>query len=260
VEFIDLRNVKWFSTTGGTTGGMLPKCSFVAGERLKYVKLSAYNAAYGVYGLEAVYEVIASRVGLRFGVNCLRYDLARILVRMDGKEFETIACVSDDFRVGRETESFESYFLNKRVGQETPLELAYRIGLKENMHKMFVFDYITMQMDRHGRNIELFVDETGGMTPLFDNSLCLCGKISDDGLGRFCFDDGVEVNNFLGSRNLLYNLRIVAEHGPVGLALTEDFGTLFLGLEDFVSETRRDFICDAVKRRFDYARSVGAVL
>jgi hypothetical protein len=254
-EVLDLTNVDWSNTRSYTTNGMLPKT--VIGTT--HIKMSSYNPSQGVYGNDAIMEVIAGRIGRQLGINCLAYRIADALVEKDGKRFRTYVCISDDFRQGRETVDFEAFYLRYRKEEESAVEFAYRLGAANDIHEMFVYDFIIGNLDRHGRNIEIFTD-CKKIAPLFDNGFSLLSKIPDQSIKTAEFDDNTTVNNFIGHTNLLMNLKeYVADKCPVKLNNVSRNG-LFDGIPDIISKERRDKIYEHVSKRCDYARKIKAVL
>jgi hypothetical protein len=249
-RMLDLRNNVWMTAIGTSTGGMLPKT--VAGNR--YIKMSAYNQAHGVYGNEAVFEVLASRIAENLGVDCVKYELADALVYRDGKEFVTEVCVSEDFRKGRETVPFEKFYSLNKLHGETTVELINRFGLTDAIHKMMVFDFIICNLDRHGKNVELFTEPIE-VAPLFDNSFSLLGKIPESGIMTAKFNDDISVNNFIGERNLLANLKYVAATKPVRLNRPES-----ANLPELLSKERMDTIRRIAEGRYRYARDIQAIV
>jgi hypothetical protein len=113
----------------------------------------------------------------------VEYAPQDILVKKDNREFTTLACISDNYRQGREVTSFEKYYTRMKNEFESPIDFAERLNITEDVCKMFVFDYIICNLDRHGKNIELFLD-TLEMTPLFDNGLSLLSKIPEENIRR----------------------------------------------------------------------------
>jgi hypothetical protein len=247
---LDLRNNVWTTTVGTSTGGMLPKT--VTGNM--YIKMSAYNQAHGVYGNEALFEVLASKIAENSGVDCVKYDLADALVCRDGKEFVTKVCVSEDFRKGRETIPFEKFYSLNKLCDETTVELINRFGFTTEIHKMMVFDFIICNLDRHGKNVELFTEPVE-VAPLFDNSFSLLSKIPESGIGTAKFDDDISVNNFIGERNLLANLKYVAATEPVRLN-----NPVSGSLPELLSKERMDTIRRTVEERYCYARDIQAII
>jgi hypothetical protein len=251
---LDLTNADWSSVRAHSTYGMLPKTVLGA----LHIKMSAYNSAQGVYGNEAIMEVVASRIGKQLGVNCIEYQLANALVEKDGRRFTTHVCISEDFRKGRETIDFESFYLKRRKENESALELVYRMGMAGFVHEMFAYDFIISNLDRHGCNIEVFTDD-GSFASLFDNSFSLLSKIPDASIKTAKFDDNVTVNNFIGHMNLLKNLQEYVTKAPVKFnKIHRD--DLFAGLSELISDARINKIWEHVRTRYEYAREIKAIL
>jgi hypothetical protein len=232
---------------------MLPKAVFES----KYIKMSSYSSAYGIYGNEAVMEVVASRIGSSLGVNCVRYELVDAGVLLDGKKYITQVCMSDDFRKGRETIDFESFYLKNRLQNETPLGLVERINITERIYEMLVYDYIICNIDRHGKNIEIFTDNNE-MAPLFDNGFCLMSKVPDDILDTAVFNEYMPVNNYVGLNTLLLNLKYVASKAQIKMRKPNN-GLLFEDLADVLSCKRMNKILQLIDERYAYARSLGVI-
>lgn len=126
-QILDLRNIKWGNWRHGATSGIFPK------ERVgnKYYKLSAYSRDVGIYGIQSISEVIASRVGKILGIECVEYRLVPALVILNNREFETLLCESDDYNTSDAgVLVFEDIYTSRiRVkGDISPLDFAKEIG------------------------------------------------------------------------------------------------------------------------------------
>jgi hypothetical protein len=97
----DLRALQWNANIGGSSAGMVPKCSRMADGNLFYYKTSEYAAAYGFYGISACIEVFVSRLLDILKLPHTQYQLVDALIIYDKREHKTKICASKDFRLGR---------------------------------------------------------------------------------------------------------------------------------------------------------------
>ncbi len=253
---VDLRHVDWNIGVGGSSDGMLPKAVIEKDNEKYYLKLSSYNVAFGIYGIESITEMVAYRIGRCLGVDCLEYGLLEGIVSLDNKDLNAYVSVSKDFKKGRLTISLERYFTNRENIDETTIEFIRRLKIQESIYKMFVFDYIIMNKDRHGKNIEVFLD-TGKQTPLFDNSFSLFNTYEDSKLSNTLeYDDNMRVNNFVGYQNLKDNLGLIDCEIEMRELKKEDQDYIFKDLEEVLSRTRRDIIWNNVYNRYEDIRRV----
>ena len=260
-QLLDLRNIRWGNWRHGATSGVFPK------ERIgnKYYKLSAYNPDFGIYGIQSISEVIASRVGKIIGIDCVEYRLVPALVRLNNDEFETLICESDDFNT-RDAGIlvFEDIYTSRiRVmGDISPLDFCRELGVQDDVYKMFVLDYLINNIDRHGRNLEILIDDRGVMrlAPLFDHGLSLFSSKRDDDLMDNLDSDQTAVNSFLGSPNLRDNLGLIDTKTRLrGLDLSHR-EVVFEGLGEYISSERIEFIWRCLCRRFNVLRGVENII
>lgn len=253
---IDLRQVKWGNWRNGATSGVFPK-EKIGG---KYYKLSAYSADVGIYGIQSVSEVIASRIGKILGIDCVEYRLVKAMVKLNNIEMETLVCVSDDYNIQNEgILVFEDLYMSRirTKGDISPLDFSKEIGIQDEVYKMFILDYLINNIDRHGRNIEILVDERGKMrlAPLFDHGLSLFSSKRDDDLVDSLDSDYMPSNSFVGGSNLRGNLSLIDTQITLrGLDLSHREG-IFEGLGEYISSERMEFIWRCLLRRFEVLQS-----
>lgn len=258
IKRLDLRNLAWGSLDSGGSVGMLPKAIFKVKNKKYYVKMSAYNPYHGVYGIESISEVMASRLADILKVPSVPMELVSALVAKDGKEFETYLCISPDYKKeGDRVVPFEVAYENRARYTETPLEFAKRIGIVNDVYRMFIFDYIIANLDRHGANIELYLKNLR-MAPLFDNGNSLYATRDESEVTRKGYYVGHDnqANNFVGHRSLLGNLYLIDRIVPIGTLKKSDRAMLFKDLGKIISRGRRDAIWRLITRRYEHAREV----
>lgn len=259
-KILNITQLSWTGLASASSDGILPKCVLNQGGTLTYLKLGAYQLGYGFYGIEPVMELVFSRVGQLMGFNVLPYDLVRAAVSLDGVTYDTVVSVSKDFKVAGELSiSAEKAYMLFRTPGETPLATFSRITSRRSLYMMFLFDFLICNMDRHGKNVE-FLSKTGNtgsltMAPLFDNSLSFMGVKTEQEVSTHpLFNEHCAVNNFIGDRNLLSNIKRIDIPLKVRALRPSDRTLLFQGLGKILSRQRRDFIWNTLIRRQEYVR------
>lgn len=254
----DYSKLDWGNLKSGGSVGMLPKTVTSRGKTDYYVKMSAYNKVHGVYGIESISEVIASRLARIMKIPCVSMRLIDALVVKDGRPFNTYVCVSPEYKLSGETVvPFETDYDLNHLKDETTLDYAKRIGITDEVYKMFIFDYVIANLDRHGANVELY-EATHKMAPLFDNGNSLYATRDESEVIRLGFypgDDSMS-SNFIGSRSLLENVKSIDRIVEIGNLRREDRTVLFKDLSGVISRERRDAIWELVIRRYENARAI----
>jgi len=260
-KMLDLRDIKWGNWRHGATSGVFPK------ERVgdKYYKLSAYNPDFGIYGIQSMSEVIASRVGKIIGIDCVEYRLVPALVRLNNDEFETVVCESEDYNLRDEgIFVFEDIYTSRirAKGEISPFDFAKEIGIDADVYKMFVLDYLINNIDRHGRNIEILVDERGNMrlAPLFDFGLSLFSSKADQDLIDKLDSDHTLSNSFVGGSNLKGNLSLIDTQISLRELNIRHREAIFNGLDEYISQERIEYIWRCLLRRFEVLRGVENII
>ena len=121
---------------------------------------------------------------------------------------------------------------------------------------MLVVDYLILNRDRHGANIEVLRNgrkHTIRIAPLFDHGLSfLCSCYSEIELEKFDVLEDKPCQNFIGSRSTLENLGLIAEKNNIfqtNLTL-QDKEKLFKDLSFAISKTHQDKIWDMLWARW----------
>jgi len=175
----DYRELVW-SFSSNSSGGQYLKSEKVISGKKYYFKISDFR--YGMFfSHEAVLEVIASQLGNLLGLPVLKYtgDTARI--QINGEEYTTFVSKSLNYcKLGQTAIPLVTDYMTNNADNENPLTYCQKIGLTELIDDIFIFDYLIMNVDRHGRNIELLYDGNRAIpAPIFDNGRCLtfdCGN------------------------------------------------------------------------------------
>ena len=221
IEKQDLTYLKWSHArnSSGTAGTFLKSQSVVAGEKI-YYKLSNFDSEKGIIGHECVNEIIVDRLLTILGVEHLEYQLIHADIEMDGKVYDTWLCASNDFKRRGETKSaLDNYYQINRKENESRYEFCVNNGWQTYIDTMLVVDYLILNRDRHGTNIEVLRNgrkHTIRIAPLFDHGLSfLCSCYSDEEIEQFDILADKPCQNFIGSRSTFDNLCLVADKTTV---------------------------------------------
>lgn len=256
----DLRYLEWskIRNSSGTAGSFLKSSEEIGGKKI-YYKLSDYDRMQGIVGHECVNEIIVDRLLTILGVEHLEYSLVRADIRIDGKDLETYLCASNDFKQpGEQKMALDNYYENEKEESETPLDFCVRNGWEDYVYQMFVVDFLILNRDRHGANIEVLQNPKRKcirLAPLFDHGLSLlCRCFSDVEVERFDTLENKRVQSFVGGGYTKNNLELIPKNKlPTFKKLKqEDRNILFEGLEDILSQKHLDKIWDMIWKRWRF--------
>lgn len=253
----DLTDLSWhMSAATPDTSGSFPKATRGSGSATVYYKASCYDACNGIFGHDCVNELIAARLMDVLGVPHVRYSLVHARIELGGKEFSTWVNASKSYRHSNEAkQSFSQFFAQYATPSETPLQLYERLGWGTQARQMLLVDYLIINQDRHGANVEVLTlpDGSRRLAPVFDcgNSFVFSCYDVEDAIRSFDpLVDAIGVN-FIGSKRLSSNLDIIpAPNGFVDTLLPEHRETIFRGLSDILPDYHLNKIWDIVWQRW----------
>ncbi len=241
-ELRDMRYLNWAKTRKSSgTGGSFLKAYDDTGKKKKYYKLSDSDPIKGIVGHECVNEIVVQRLLVFLGIEHLEYTLIHALVTVEGKDYETYLCESEDYKNADEGKvSLEDYYAMNKKDSETPLDFCRRMGWAGYVYEMFLIDYLVLNRDRHGANIEILRNtktKSVRPAPLFDHGLslvCRCHKMKE--LDDFDVMEDRKVQAFVGTGSTLVNVRNIPAAFFHDLPkLTEsDLDTVFDGLDKII--------------------------
>ena len=255
----DLTRLDWSRTrnSAGCAGSFLKAQSSLGGEKI-YYKLSAYDRLRGVTGHESVNEIVADRLLTLFGAEHLHYQLLHADILVDGRSLETWLCASGNYRKKTEgKQSLDIFYESRSEEGESPLAFCRRMGWEETIYEMLAFDYIILNRDRHGANIEVLKDKRTGecrLAPLFDHGLsllCRCETVEE--AEAFDVLQDRPVQSFVGTGSVRENLELIPpERMPAFRPPAEgDRDFLFEGLEDAVPARLLDRMWEMICGRWE---------
>lgn len=267
---VDLTSIKWTKSSGSGVGsnGCYFKAKIKEKDGYYYYKLSAFDSSRGFYGHESFNEVIVSRLCNILGIECADYKLVYIRVKINNQIYNTFACKSKSYKSLRcKSISFEDYYILNRMEREGILEFIERLGMASFIQRMILIDYLTINRDRHGANLEI-LSENGKekMAPLFDNGLSFVCSITEDlydykkRLSNFDIFVDLPVNNYIGQRSLLSNLNLI--NGPIKInKLTKEHKRkIFYGMNSIIDKEYIAVIWKIIVYRYMFLRKQGLIM
>lgn len=209
-------------------------------DTMRYYKASTFMYGVGFVGTESINEVIVSKLCDMLDIPHIEYFLSKEIIDTEYGEYETYVCYSYDYKCGKSTIAYED------ANFKLPDIFKY---------KMFLLDFIIINWDRHGANIEFYED--GTPVPLFDNGLSLLAPYLDNvsNINKMDVRADFRTNNYIGSKNLYENLKSV----PKGVLHVPDLNKQLL--YDFLRELplkreQTDKIYEIITVRYDIAMEV----
>ena len=240
----DLTFLKWshLRSSSGTVGNFLKSSSNLGGEK-KYYKLSSFDPENGIIGHECVNEIIADRLLTVLGVDHLDYELINADIEIDGRNYSTYLCASKDFKKrGESKTALDDYYRVNATDGESHYDFCVRQGWKEYIDRMIVLDYLILNRDRHGANIEILRNARAHsirIAPLFDHGISLLFSCaSDEEALAFDVMEDKRCQNFIGGYSCYENLKLIKKKRNVfpHKLRREDKDIIFDGLEGIISD------------------------
>ncbi|MBR0398993.1 MAG: hypothetical protein IJI10_12110 [Eubacterium sp.] len=256
----DLRYLEWsrIRRSSGTAGSFLKSFRTEKGKK-QYFKLSNYDTVRGVTGHECVNELIADRLLTILGIKHLHYQLIHALILVNGKEQETWLCASDDFKNSNESKTaLDVFFQLEKEEDEIPLEFCIRMGWESYIYEMLLVDFLILNRDRHGANIEILRDRSARsirLAPLFDHGISMFFQCKNDAaLDREDVMEDKRIQSFVGTDSAYENLKLIPkEKMPEVRPLQQaDRQILFAGLEQILSQKHLDKLWELLWKRWSY--------
>lgn len=254
----DLTYLSWsvYRNSSGTAGSFLKAYSELGGKKT-YYKLSNFDQTRGIIGHECVNELIVDRLLTILGIPHLSYQLIYVDVVVDGRNYDVYLCASEDFKEKNESKiALDAYKELEAFPEESTLDFCIRMGWEKYIYQMLVVDYLILNRDRHGANIEVLRNsrkKTVRLAPLFDHGLSLLYSCSDDDAAA-TFDVMADkpCNNYIGAKSTWNNLNIIPKNKmPEFYPLHEsDKEVLMEGLDGVISQTLQDKIWEMIWKRW----------
>lgn len=229
----DLTHLNWRTgkSSPGTPGMLMKAEDMIHGKHV-YYKLSRFDAREGIIGYESVNEYIADRILAFAGIDHLHYQLINAKIVIDDCEYQTYLCASEDFRRRNELKiPFETYFETQRRYGETVTAFCARIGLEDSLYRMLTADYLLLNRDRHGANIEILEDtgiNTIRFAPLYDHGFSLLAAASGKkDIDAFDIREDKRVQSIVGGASTEKNLDLIPAEKMIMIPEQVDWDALF---------------------------------
>ena len=172
---------------------------------------------------------------------------------MNNKINTVYLCSSTDFKSKGETKiALDVFYDLEHEGDESPLEFCKRLGWENAVYEMLVVDFLILNRDRHGANIEVLRNKntkTLRLAPLFDHGLSLlCRCRSDEEFAAYDIMEDKPVQSYVGSRSTKENLSLIPDDKmPVLEPLDKSHRDFLLsGLTDTLPAAALDKIWDMI--------------
>ena len=257
-ELQDMTHLSWAKTrnSSGMAGSFL-KAYEDGVDGKTYFKLSNYDAWKGIIGHECVNEIIVDRLLSILGINHLPYQLIHAKILIDQKEYETWLCASKDFKQRGESKiALDAYYQVESLPNESPMDFCIRCGWESTVYEMLVVDYLILNRDRHGANMEVLRNQrkkTIRLAPLFDHGLSLLSRCeSTEAMLREDVMADKPVQCFVGSRSSWENLRLIPrdQRPPLHPLAENDRAILLEGLSEALDQQWLDRIWEMIWKRW----------
>ena len=256
----DLTYLSWskIRASSGTGGSFLKSRSDISGVKV-YYKLSNYDNFKGIIGHESVNEIIVDRLLTILGIEHLHYQLIHADIDLDRKIQEAWVCASENYRAEEEDkQALDVFFESQRLDEENALDFCVRMGWNRYIWEMLVVDYLILNRDRHGANIEILRNrkkKTMRLAPLFDHGLSLlCRCETEEEIERYDVMADLPVQCFVGSRSAKENLQLIpkAQMPKLNKLKVSDQTVIFEGLDGVISPILQEKIWTMIWERYKY--------
>ena len=261
LEKQDLTYLNWAKVrnSSGTAGTFLKAYSDFGGKKM-YYKLSDYDSVKGIVGHESINEIIVDRLLTLLGIEHLSYELIYADIVLGGKICSAYVCASEDFKkAGEDKIALDTYYELEHLEGESPFDFCVRQGWENYIYEMLVADFLILNRDRHGANIEVLRNKqkrTIRLAPLFDHGLSLLFSVKNDFsyLSEIHVMEEKRVQCFVGSNSALENLNLIPKTKlPMFNIPSEDeFNDIFEDIDKILPEELFKKIKEMLWRRLNY--------
>lgn len=260
---VDLTDLEWRRLSeAGSSGGSLYKAMHIVDGVAYYYKMPLVIGK-KVVGHEAVNEVIVSRLLDILGIPHTTYELQAANVRIKGNLLTTYVCVSKDFKHPNEASiPLELHCILKGV-QEAPHNYLVNMGFQSYVDQMLIVDFLIVNHDRHGYNVELLRSDSGyRLAPLFDNGMCFVSPIAGNTglINAFDVMSDVDANNYIGTESLYSNLNLVSAPVEVSPLAERDKKRIFHDLSLAIPRDCLTKIWEIIWKRYSYLKEQGYIV
>ncbi|MBR6781334.1 MAG: hypothetical protein IKM24_10010 [Clostridia bacterium] len=261
LEKQDLTYLSWskIRNSSGTAGTFLKAYAEFGGKKT-YYKLSDYDTFKGIVGHESVNEIIADRLLTLLGIEHHSYRLIYADIILNGRTCTAYVCASDDFKQkGEDKTALDTYYELERLDGESPFDFCVRQGWENYIYEMLVVDFLILNRDRHGANIEVLRNKkkkTIRLAPLFDHGLSLLFQIKND-VSQLAKTDPLEdkrIQCYVGGNSAFDNLLLIPKDQLPAFRIpsAKEFNSIFADLDKILPNELLGSIREMIWRRLKY--------
>lgn len=157
--------------------------------------------------------------------------------------------------------ALETYYQAERMEGESPLAFCIRNGWEEYIDRMLVADFLILNRDRHGANIEVLRNarkKETRLAPLFDHGLSLLfGSVTQKEVEAADVMEDKRVQCFVGSGSVKENLDLIPKERrfllPARTGQEKEF--LLEGLAEAAPQFWLDKTWQMIEERWRYYES-----
>ncbi len=260
-EKTDLTYLRWshIRSSSGTAGTFLKSEDTIESTK-RYYKLSNFDPVKGIVGHECVNELIVDRLLTILGVEHIHYELINAVIEVEGKKYDTYLARSEDFKKpGESKTALDNFYTVNALYGESHYDFCVRMGWKAYVDAMIAVDYIILNRDRHGANIEVLRNpraHTLRLAPLFDHGLSLLYScMTDSDAKKYDILEDKPCQCFIGSNSCLENLKLSnreknSRKAFRGTLREKDKDIIMKDLDEALSPAFRDRIWDMIYARY----------
>lgn len=252
MKYLDLSYLNWAKASTGSAGSFLKSYY-----NNKYYKLSNYDPYKGIIGHESINEYVVSRLLDILNIDHVKYELVNGDVVIDGNAYNTYVCVSDNFKSENESKSaLDTYYSVYKTEGLSPLQMLKTMGFTNYADNVFLIDYLIMNRDRHGANIEIIRNTKTNeikLSPLFDHGLSLFFNVKDfKELENIDYLQDKRIQSYLGSNSLFDNLKLMTNYPKINKLTSEDKNYIFSQLNGVMPQIWIDSVFNLINKRIGY--------
>ncbi|MCR4998912.1 MAG: hypothetical protein K6A05_03625 [Lachnospiraceae bacterium] len=260
----DLTYLKWSNVrnSSGTAGTFLKSEEVRDGKKI-YYKLSNFDLEKGVVGHECINEIVVDRLLTILQVEHLHYELIHADIEVEGRVYETWVCASWDFKErGENKVALDDFYRWDALDGESRYDFCVRHGWQNYVDQMLAVDYLILNRDRHGANVEVLRNmraHSVRLAPLFDHGLSLiftCTKESD--VKKYNILEDKRCQNFIGGGSCYENLSYIKKKKSAfkGKLTEQSREELFADLDGIIPDYFFDKMWDMIYKRYQIYESL----
>lgn len=180
-------------------------------------------------------------------------------ITVNDKNIDTYLCKSEDFKkIGENKAALDTFYEAEHLAHETPMEFCIRNGWEKYVYEMLVVDFLILNRDRHGANIEVLrnsEEKTLRLASIFDHGLSLLFSChTEEAVEKFDIMQDRPVQCFVGSYYSQQNLQLIPrEKMPQLHPLQEKHKAILLeGLDGIIPRYLQEKIWNMIWKRWLY--------